>query len=99
MGVVGKLAYDNGVTVGTLLSVRFVLAAALFWVMVGPRALRGIGRRDVLLALALGACGYAAQAGGYFAALERIDVSVLALLIYTYPAIVAPAGGAVGRGG
>jgi drug/metabolite transporter (DMT)-like permease len=97
MGVLGKLAYENGATVGTLLSVRFVLAAALFWVLVGPRALRGIPRRDIVLALALGACGYAAQAGGYFAALERIDVSVLALLIYTYPAIVAAAAVAIGR--
>jgi drug/metabolite transporter (DMT)-like permease len=97
MGVLGKLAYENGATVGTLLSVRFVLAAALFWVLVGPRAVRGVGRRDVVLALALGACGYAAQAGGYFAALERIDVSVLALLIYTYPAIVAAAAVAIGR--
>jgi drug/metabolite transporter (DMT)-like permease len=97
MGVLGKLAYENGATVGTLLSVRFVLAAALFWLLVGPRALRGIPRRDIVLALALGACGYAAQAGGYFAALERIDVSVLALLIYTYPAIVAAAAVAIGR--
>ena len=97
MGVLGKLAYENGATVGTLLSVRFALAAAVFWVIVGPRALRGIPRRDIVLALALGACGYAAQAGGYFAALERIDVSVLALLIYTYPAIVAAAAVAIGR--
>lgn len=97
MGVLGKLAYENGATVGTLLSVRFVLAAALFWILVGPRAARGIGRRDLVIALALGACGYAAQAGGYFAALERIDVSVLALLIYTYPAIVAAAAVAIGR--
>src|SRR5512132_2149289 len=90
MGVFGKLAYDNGATVGTLLSVRFTLAAALFWVLVlADGGGRRLARRDVAIALALGACGYAAQAGGYFAALERIDVSVLALLIYTYPAIVA----------
>ena len=30
MAVFGKLAYDNGATVGTLLAVRFALAAALF---------------------------------------------------------------------
>jgi drug/metabolite transporter (DMT)-like permease len=41
------------------------------------------------MGVGLGLFGYAAQAGGYFAALERIDVSVLALLIYTYPAMVA----------
>ena len=30
MAVLGKLAYENGATVGTLLAVRFTLAAALF---------------------------------------------------------------------
>ena len=34
MGIFGKLAYDEGATVGTLLAVRFLLAAALFWVLV-----------------------------------------------------------------
>src|SRR4029077_2026434 len=82
MGVFGKLGYDNGVTVGTLLSVRFVLAAALFWLLGAGRGLRSLGRRDLRIAMALGVCAYAAQAGGYFAALSRIDVSVLALLIY-----------------
>jgi drug/metabolite transporter (DMT)-like permease len=97
MGVFGKLAYDNGATVGTLLSVRFVLAAALFWLLGAGRELAGLQRRDLLIAVALGAGCYAAQAGGYFAALERIDVSVLALLIYTYPAMVAAAAVAIGR--
>jgi drug/metabolite transporter (DMT)-like permease len=89
MGVFGKLAYENGATVGTLLSVRFTLAALLFWALGAARELAGLGRRDLLIAVALGAGCYAAQAGGYFAALDRIDVSVLALLIYTYPAMVA----------
>ena len=34
MAVFGKLAYDEGATVGTLLAVRFALAAALFWALV-----------------------------------------------------------------
>ena len=34
MAVFGKLAYDEGTTVGTLLSARFALAAILFWVLV-----------------------------------------------------------------
>jgi drug/metabolite transporter (DMT)-like permease len=89
MGVFGKLAYDNGATVGTLLSVRFTLAALLFWALGAARQLGGLQRRDLLIAIALGAGCYSAQAGGYFAALDRIDVSVLALLIYTYPAMVA----------
>jgi drug/metabolite transporter (DMT)-like permease len=101
MAVLGKLAYDAGATVGTLLAARFVLAAALFWGLVlaggGARELRAVGGRDVGVAVALGACGYAAQAGGYFAALERIDASLVALLIYTFPAIVAVAAVVLGR--
>ena len=98
MGVFGRLAYDGGATVGTLLVVRFALAAVLCWALVLARGeLRRIARRDALAALALGAVGYAAQAGGYFAALERIDPSLLALLVYTFPAIVAVAAVALGR--
>jgi len=102
MGVFGKLAYGEGATVGTLLAVRFSLAAVLFWALVlgasgGVRELRAVGRRRIGAGLALGACGYAAQAGCYFAALARIDASLLSLLLYTFPAIVAAAAVALGR--
>ena len=101
MGIFGKLAYDEGATVGTLLAVRFVLAAALFWVFLaasgGAGRLRALGRRDIAIALALGAVGYSAQAGGYFAALHRLDASLLSLLVYTFPTIVTVAGIALGR--
>jgi drug/metabolite transporter (DMT)-like permease len=102
MGVFGKLAYDEGVTVGTLLSARFVLAAVLFWLILvcargGIRELRSLSRRDLLIAVALGAMGYGAQAGAFFAALDRLDASLLALLVYTYPVLVAVASIAIGR--
>lgn len=101
MAVLGKLAYDGGATVGTLLSVRFLLAAVLFWGLVfaggAAHELRALGGRDMGIALALGACGYAIQAGCYFAALERIDASLLSLLLYTFPAMVAAAAVALGR--
>jgi drug/metabolite transporter (DMT)-like permease len=101
MGVFGKLAYEQGATVGTLLAVRFLLAAALFWALLATRgdarAVRTLPRRDLAHALLLGACGYALQAGGYFAALERIDASLLALLLYTFPAMVAVAAIVLGR--
>ncbi len=102
MAVLGKLAYVNGATVGTLLAVRFALAALLFWALVfagtGAAAeIRALARRDVAIALALGACAYAAQAGCFFAALERIDASLLSLLLYTFPAMVAVVAIALGR--
>jgi drug/metabolite transporter (DMT)-like permease len=101
MAVFGKLAYDNGATVGTLLAVRFLMAAALFWALLlaggAARELRALGGRDIGVGLALGAGGYAIQAGCFFAALERIDASLLSLLLYTAPAIVAVAAVALGR--
>jgi drug/metabolite transporter (DMT)-like permease len=101
MAIFGKLAYDEGATVGTLLAVRFGLAAVLFWALVLAsgfvREVQVLPRRDIGLGLALGACGYALQAGCFFAALEHIDASLLSLLVYTYPAIVAAAAVALGR--
>jgi drug/metabolite transporter (DMT)-like permease len=101
MGIFGKLAYEEGVTVGTLLAVRFVLAAALFWLFVafsgGAPDMQALPRRDVGIALALGAVGYSAQTGAYFAALQRLDASLLSLVVYTFPTIVAVAAIALGR--
>jgi drug/metabolite transporter (DMT)-like permease len=98
MGIFGKLAYEEGATVGTLLAVRFSLAAIAFWAMSGVVAeVRALGRRELGLALALGAVGYAAQAGAYFAALDRVDASLLSLVLYTFPAIVTVAAIALGR--
>ena len=101
MAIFGKLAYDDGATVGTLLSVRFLIAALLFWLLVlvtgAARSLRALPRRDICLALALGGVGYSAQAGAYFAALQRLDASLLSLLLYTFPAIVMLAAIVLGR--
>jgi drug/metabolite transporter (DMT)-like permease len=102
MGVFGKLAYAEGATVGTLLSVRFALAAVVFWglVLIRPatrRRLRALPARDVVAGLTLGAVAYALQAGCYFAALSRVDASLLALLLYTFPAMVTVAEIALGR--
>jgi drug/metabolite transporter (DMT)-like permease len=101
MGVLGKLAYDDGVTVGTLLATRFALAALVFWALMAAsgagRELRALRRRDLLTALALGAGCYAAQAGAYFAALPRMDAGLLSLLVYLFPAFVTVAAIALGR--
>jgi drug/metabolite transporter (DMT)-like permease len=102
MAVFGKLAYDEGTTVGTLLSARFALAALLFWALVfasgeAATGLRRLTRRDLLLALGLGAFAYAAQAGCFFAALDRVDASLLSLLLYTYPSMVAVVAILLGR--
>jgi drug/metabolite transporter (DMT)-like permease len=92
MAIFGKYAYEEGVDVSALLLVRFGLAALVLAAVAGAAgALRGLGRRPVAAGLLMGAIGYATQAGLYFLALERMDASLLSLLLYTYPALVTGA--------
>ena len=86
MAVFAKKAYSHDVSVLTLLAVRFTLAAGAFWAIVAARRARSQSspstpRSAVVAGIALGAVGYAAQSGGYFGALTRIDASLNALLI------------------
>ena len=109
MAVFGKLAYDAGVSPTALLLVRFGLAAVLLWgVLLARPGLRtptpdATGRggpatgRVLAVALGLGAIGYATQASLYFAALELMDASLLALILYTYPVLVTVAAVLLGR--
>jgi drug/metabolite transporter (DMT)-like permease len=98
MAIFGKLAYEAGVGVMTLLCVRFALAAPIFWLALGRASVPvRAPRRAVVAALALGGIGYATQAGLFFAALTRMDASLLSVVLYTYPAFVTVAAIALRR--
>jgi drug/metabolite transporter (DMT)-like permease len=97
MAIFAKEAYGAGVNVVTLLSLRFLLAAALFWVIVIARGTPLPPRRVLLTGLALGGGGFAAQGCLYFGALTRIDASLTSLLTYLYPALVFLGALAIGR--
>ncbi|MGY1755096.1 DMT family transporter [Blastococcus sp. SYSU D01042] len=111
MAVFGKFAYEEGVSPASLVLFRFALAAvlmlALLWLRPSLRspepssaavpASRRLPRRVLLTALGLGAIGYATQASLFFAALERTDASLVALVFYTYPALVTLAAALLGR--
>ena len=102
MAIFGKLAYDAGVSTLSLLFVRFALASAIFALLLvarpaTARSLRAAGSRTLAVGLALGAIGYATQAGLFFAALQRLDASLLALVLYTFPAWVMLGSFALGR--
>ena len=89
MVVAAKPAYDAGADVLTLLAGRFTIAAVLLWLLAARRGVvRGITRRDALMALGLGAFVYSAETALAFAALERMDASLTELLLFSYPAIV-----------
>jgi drug/metabolite transporter (DMT)-like permease len=88
MAIFAKKAYAAGLDVTSLLAARFVVAAVVFWAIVAARPGTRPSRRVVVASLAMGAAGYAAQAGFFFTALQHIDASLTSLLLYTYPALV-----------
>ena len=96
--VLGKAAYDAGLGPLPLLWGRFGLAAIAFWLLVifVVRPARP-PVRFVITGLGMGALGYALEAGLFFVALERIDASLVELLLYAYPAIVTAVALASGR--
>ncbi len=92
-GLFAAPVYAAGVDWMTLLAWRFVFGAALLWAWVlvsggRRRLLRTLTRREVLVTLALGLL-YVGNSGTYFWALETVPVSLAALIIYIYPAVVA----------
>lgn len=108
MAVFGKLAYDAGMSPETLVLLRFWLATAVLVALLARPRSRSRGpvvpvsrprltASLALTALGLGALGYATQATLYFSALERMDAALVALVLYTYPALVTLAAALLGR--
>ena len=96
--VLGKAAYDAGLGPLSLLWGRFGLAAVAFWLLVIFVVRPARPPRQLLVTgLLMGAVGYALEAGLFFVALERIDASLVELLLYAYPAIVTAVALGAGR--
>jgi len=88
MAIFAKLAYQDGVSLSTMLFLRFTFAGLLLaaWGMAHGQAWpRG---RDLLWLLAMGGVGYVGQSYCYFSALQHASAGLVALLLYLYPAIV-----------
>jgi drug/metabolite transporter (DMT)-like permease len=94
MPILARLAYADGVSVASLLAYRFLFATLLFLLLRrgGGNALP-LRRRLVLWALGVLFLGNALC---YFLALERVPVSLLTLLVYTYPVLVTLLSAALG---
>jgi drug/metabolite transporter (DMT)-like permease len=87
LGIFGKWAFIHDLSVGELLSFRFVLASVLLWIILllfRPDWTR-ISGRQLLISAGLGIFGYALFATLYFQAVEGLSVALAALLLYTYP--------------
>ena len=88
-----EFVYPAGVGWIAMLAWRFAFAAAVswLWLLVQPgarAALRRLDRRTVARLLLTGAF-FIVNASVYYAAIERIDTSLVALIMSVYPALVA----------
>ena len=91
LGIFGKLAFRNGLSVGELLSYRFLAATlmmALGLAVFSPLRLI-ISKRDLAICAILGIFGYAVFSSLYFYAIKGVSVAMASLLLYTYPVLVA----------
>ena len=91
LAVLTRLAYRAGMQPMSLLAWRFILACAL---MTAVQCVRRMGDLRVPLAdvgrfVVLALVGYGAGSVCFFLALRHADASVVAVLLYTYPALVA----------
>src|SRR5262245_8459408 len=88
-----KPVYGAGVGWQEFMAWRFLIGAVAAWVWLAayPPAragLRQMNRRALLVSIGLGVL-YTGNAGTYYAGLETVSASLAALMVYTYPAIVA----------
>jgi drug/metabolite transporter (DMT)-like permease len=87
LGVTTQLAFDAGAGLGLLLAGRFIVAACVLWPIVRATGTRPPARRAVISGLLLG-FGYSAHAWLFCHALARLDVGLVDMLMFTYPALV-----------
>jgi len=90
LGIFGRYAFQSGLTVGELLTFRFVVASVLLWVglLAFKRDLIKLPLRQILISAGLGVFGYAVFSTFYFKSIEGISVPLAALLLFTFPIFV-----------
>jgi len=90
MSILANYAYANGVAVSTLLFLRFLLAAACFFLLLAAKRERlAVNVRQLLALFCLGGVLYTLQSLSFFSAILYISPSLAALLLYTFPVFVA----------
>ena len=88
MPIFAKMAYAAGTSTYTLLFLRFLVATLFMFLLMIIRKMPLPSKREMVSFLLLGALGYVGVSLCYFSALNYASASVVALLEYTYPAMV-----------
>ncbi len=87
--IFARLAYAAGANVYGVLVPRFALGAAALALIALARGARWPRGRTLAAVAAMGAIGYTGQSLLYFTALTHADASLVSLLLYSYPFLVA----------
>ena len=88
MAIFARTAYDGGADITAVLFLRFVIAAPCMAALLRLRGQPWPRGRSLLGLAAMGGIGYVGQSLSYFTALTLASASLVALLLYAYPAIV-----------
>ncbi|MCH3916629.1 MAG: DMT family transporter [Spirochaetia bacterium] len=88
MPVLAKVAYNSGEGTTTLLFLRFGIGGSLLFFFNRTKKAKSPSRKNIFALFLLGALGYTGQSFCYFTALEFASASLVALLLYVYPALV-----------
>ena len=90
LGVFGRWGYQSGLSIGELLSFRFILASAVFWIglLLTKPQLTKLPLKEIIISSSLGVFGYAVFSTLYFKSIEGISVALAALLLFTFPIFV-----------
>ncbi|TKC83152.1 DMT family transporter [Trinickia terrae] len=88
MAIFGRYAYAGGADVLGLLTLRFAIAGAVLTLIAARRGVVWPRVRAVWPIVGMGGIGYVGQSLCYFTALQHAEASLVALLLYLYPAFV-----------
>lgn len=87
--IFGKFVFAGGASLATVLFIRFLIAAAVFWgLIIVRKSTIHLAKRDFLRLWLLGGIIYAGQAGLYISAVKFIPASMASLIFYVYPILV-----------
>lgn len=88
MAIFARQAYDGGADITAVLFLRFLIAAPCMALLMRLRRQPWPRGRVLAGLVAMGGIGYVGQSLSFFTALTLASASLVALLLYAYPAIV-----------
>lgn len=89
LAIFGRLAYQNGMDIYTVLFLRFGISASLMSLILFLRKEQFPRGHTLGLLIGMGAIGYVVQSFLYLTAIQYASAGLVALLLYLYPLFVA----------